>query len=249
MKILVAIKRVPDYQAKVKIAPGGKAIVTDAIKWIVNPFDEIAVEEAVRLREAGVATQVTALSIGPDETQQQLRYCLAMGADDAVLVRDSGDIDSFGAAQVIAAFFKKGDYTLLLMGKQAIDSDRNQAAQMVAEILELPQACFASKVVIEGALARVDREVDGGIEQVTIPLPGVISTDLRLNEPRYAALPNIMKAKKKPLVTMEFADLGVVVQPRMVIVKLDPPTGRKAGRKVGSVEELLTALRDEARVL
>ena len=249
MKILVAVKRVPDYQAKVKIAPDGKGIVTDSIKWIVNPFDEIAVEEAVRLREAGIATQVTVISIGPDDTQQQLRYCLAMGADDAVLVRNSGDVDSFGAARVISACFKKGGYTLLLMGKQAIDSDRNQTAQMVCEILELPQACFASKVVIEGNVARVDREVDGGIEQVTIPLPGVISTDLRLNEPRYAALPNIMKAKKKPLDIIELADLGVTLESQVVVVKMDPPAGRKAGRKVGSVEELLTVLRDEARVL
>jgi electron transfer flavoprotein beta subunit len=172
-----------------------------------------------------------------------------MGADDAVLVRNSGDVDSFGAARVISACFKKGDYTLLLMGKQAIDSDRNQTAQMVCEILELPQACFASKVVIEGNVARVDREVDGGIEQVTIPLPGVISTDLRLNEPRYAALPNIMKAKKKPLDIIELADLGVTLESQVVVVKMDPPAGRKAGRKVGSVEELLTVLRDEARVL
>jgi electron transfer flavoprotein beta subunit len=172
-----------------------------------------------------------------------------MGADDAVLVRNAGDIDSFGAARAISAFFKKGDYTLLLMGKQAIDSDRNQTAQMVAEMLELPQACFASKVVIEGNVARVDREVDGGIEQVTIPLPGVISTDLRLNEPRYAALPNIMKAKKKPLDTIKLGDLGVSAEARIVVVKMESPAGRKAGRKVGSVEELLTVLRDEARVL
>jgi electron transfer flavoprotein beta subunit len=249
MKILVAVKRVPDYQAKVKIAPSGTSIVTDTIKWIVNPFDEIAVEEAVRLKEQGLATEVSVVCIGPDDAQQQLRYCLAMGADDAVLVQDTTNCDSFVAAQVLAALYKKGNYGLILLGKQSIDSDRNQTAQMVAELLELPQACFASKIEISGAVAEVEREVDGGIERVRLPMPAVISTDLRLNEPRYASLPNIMKAKKKPLEIVPLTSLVSDVTPKVTVLKFEPPAPRKAGRKVASVADLVTALRDEVKVI
>jgi electron transfer flavoprotein beta subunit len=201
MKILVPIKRVPDYQAKVKIKPDGSGIETDGIKWIVNPFDEIAVEEALRLKEAGKAAEVIVLSVGPADTAAQIRYALAMGADSGILVKYDGYCDSDLASRVIAEVFKKGGsggegYGLIIMGKQAIDSDANQTAQLLAARLGIAQACFASKMVLESGFAVVTREVDGGLETIKVPTPCVISTDLRLNEPRYASLPGIMKAKK-----------------------------------------------------
>jgi electron transfer flavoprotein beta subunit len=249
MKILIAVKRVPDYQAKVRIAPDGKGIVADGIKWIVNPFDEIAVEEGVRIKEKGGECEVVVLSIGPDDAQQQLRYALAMGADRAILVKSDAIIDSYTAAMAIAAYAKLDNYSLILMGKQAIDSDCNQTAQMVAEILQWPQACFASKIQITADEAVVEREVDGGIETVLLQLPAVISADLRLNEPRYASLPNIMKAKKK---TLDFVDLNTLVpniEQHVEIVKLEYPPGRKGGRKVASVEDLVRVLKEEYKVV
>ncbi len=196
MKILVPVKRVPDYEAKIKINDAGNGIVTDGIKWICNPFDEIAVEEAIKLRDAGKAEEVIVVGIGPEDVVTQLRYGMAMGADSGILVKYDGEVDSDLASKIIAAVYAKGEYGLVLMGKQAIDSDANQTAQLLATRLELPQACFASKVELGDSDASVTREVDGGLETLKISLPAVISTDLRLNEPRYASLPNIMKAKK-----------------------------------------------------
>lgn len=249
MKILVSVKRVPDYEAKIRVASDGKGIVTDGIKWIVNPFDEIAVEEAVRIKEAGKADSVTVVCIDTEEAQQQLRYALAMGADEALLITTEKPVDSNGAARLLSEVYKKGDFGLVLMGKQAIDTDRNQTPQMLAALLKLPQACFASKITLEEGYAMVEREVDGGIETVKLSLPAVISADLRLNEPRYASLPNIMKAKKKPLEMKPATEFGLDLSPKVTTVKLAPPASRQGGRKVADVEELLTALQNEAKVL
>ncbi len=247
MKILVPVKRVPDYQAKVKVKADGSGIETDGIKWIVNPFDEIAVEEAIRLKEAGKATEVEVLGIGPEDVSTQLRYAMAMGADTAILVRYSGLLDSDLASRVLAEVFKRGTYGLVIMGKQAIDSDCNQTGQLMASRLNLPQACFASKIVLEGNAALVTREVDGGLETIKISTPCVVTTDLRLNEPRYAPLPGIMKAKKKPLQEIKIEDLGLDLNPKIKILKMSPPAGRQAGRKVESVEELIKALQTEVK--
>lgn len=249
MKILVPVKRVPDWQIKLKLLPDGSNIQTDGIKWIMNTFDEIAVEEAIRLKEKGVATEIVLVSVGPADVRQRLEYGLAMGADSAILVKHDGPADSDLASRVIAEVFKRGSYSMILMGKQAIDSDSNQTAQLVAARLNLPQACFASKVAIEGENAVVTREVDGGLETIKVPLPCVVSTDLRLNEPRYAALPNLMKAKKKPFEELTLDALGVSPEVKVSIKKLSLPQGRKAGRKVGSVAELITALQNEAKVI
>ena len=249
MIIFVPVKRVPDYQTKVKVNPNGSGIVTEGIKWICNPFDEIAVEEALRLKEAGKATEVVVVGIGPQDVSAQLRYAMAMGADRGILVVHEGPIDSDLASRVLAEVWKKGSYGLCIMGKQAIDSDANQTPQLLAARLNLAQACFASKVVIDGGTATVTREVDGGLETIAVPMPCVISTDLRLNEPRYAPLPGIMKAKKKPLEEIPIASLGVDITPRVVVKTMVPPTGRKGGRKVASVDELVSALQNEAKVL
>lgn len=249
MKILVPVKRVPDWQIKLRLLPDGSGIQTDGIKWILNTFDEIAVEEAIRLKEKGLATEIVLVSIGPDDVRARLEYALAMGADSAILVKHEGPADSDLASRVIAEVFKKGDYSLILLGKQAIDSDANQTAQLVAGRLNLPQACFASKIVIEGGSAVVTREVDGGLETIKIPIPCVVSTDLRLNEPRYAALPNLMKAKKKPFEVITLESLGVTPDVKVKVRALSTPGARKAGRKVGSVQELIDALQNEAKVL
>lgn len=249
MKILVAIKRVPDFQIKVKVKSDGSGIETGAIKWIVNPFDEIAVEEALKLKEAGKTAEVVVASIGPSDVSTQLRYAMAMGADSGVLVKYDGYIDSDLAARVFEALFRKGDYGLIIMGKQAIDSDAGQTPQLLATRLGIPQACFASKVVLEGTAAEVTREVDGGLETIKVPLPCVISTDLRLNEPRYASLPGIMKAKKKPLDELEISALGIEASTKLKILKVSPPPLRKGGRKVDSVEALVKALQEEAKVI
>jgi electron transfer flavoprotein beta subunit len=249
MKILVPVKRVPDWQIKLKLLPDGSGIQTDGIKWILNTFDEIAVEEAIRLKEKGIATEIMLVSIGPDDVRARLEYALAMGADSAILVKHDGPADSDLASRVIAEVFKKGDYSMILLGKQAIDSDSNQTAQLVAGRLNLPQACFASKVVVEGGSAIVTREVDGGLETIKVPMPCVVSTDLRLNEPRYAALPNLMKAKKKPFEVITLDSLGVSPQVKVKVRSLTTPGARKAGRKVGSVQELIDALQNEAKVL
>lgn len=249
MKILVPVKRVPDYQAKVKVKGDGSGIETESIKWIVNPFDEIAVEEALKLKESGVANEVVVVGIGPEDVQTQLRYALAMGADAAILVRFGGTIDSDLASRVLVEVYKRSGAQLIIMGKQAIDSDANQTAQLLAARLALPQATFASKVQIEGGAALVTREVDGGLETVRVPLPCVVSTDLRLNTPRYASLPGIMKAKKKPLEELALESLGVEPTTAVRTVTLSTPGKRQAGKKLGSVSELVQALQNEARVL
>lgn len=253
MKIIVPVKRVPDYESKIKILSDGSGIVTEGIKWIANPFDEIAVEEALRLKEQGHATEVVAVTIGPADAVTQLRYALAMGADRGIHVVVSEAIDSHVAAQVLRALVVKEAPHLVLMGKQAIDSDANQTAQLVAGGLGWPQACFASKIVVQagadgGTELHVTREIDGGLETLAVPLPAVVSTDLRLNEPRYASLPNIMKAKKKQVDELKCVDLGVTAAPRVVVRSLSFPPRRAAGKKVGSVAELVAALRDDAKV-
>ncbi len=249
MKILVPVKKVPDWQIKLKVLPDGSGIQTDGIKWILNTFDEIAVEEAIRLKEKGVASEIVLVSIGAADVRARLEYALAMGADSAILVKYEGPVDSDLASRVIAEVFKRGEYSMVLMGKQAIDSDSNQTAQLLAGRLNLPQACFASKVVVEGGAAVVTREIDGGLETLKVPLPCVVSTDLRLNEPRYAALPNLMKAKKKPFEELALESLGVSADVKLRIRGMSLPAGRKAGKKVASVAELVSALQQEAKVL
>jgi electron transfer flavoprotein beta subunit len=249
MKILVPVKRVPDWQIKLKLLPDGSNIQTDGIKWIVNTFDEIAVEEAIRLKEKGVVTEIVLVSVGPADVRSRLEYALAMGADSAVLVRHDGPVDSDLASRAIAEVFKRGDYSMILLGKQAIDSDSNQTAQLLAARLSLSQACFASKIVVEGQIATVTREIDGGLETIRLPLPCVVSTDLRLNEPRYAALPNLMKAKKKPFEELSLEALGVSPDVKLRVKSYSMPSGRKAGRKVTDVAELVSVLRNEAKVI
>lgn len=249
MKILVPVKRVPDYEAKIKIKPDGSDIVTDGIKWIANPFDEIAVEEALKIREKGDASEVVVVGVGPADAATQLRYGMAMGADSGVLVTYDGKVDSDLAARAIAAVYEKGDYGLIIMGKQSIDSDANQTGQLLAERLGLPQACFASQVELGDGTAKVTREVDGGLETIQISTPCVITTDLRLNEPRYASLPGIMKAKKKPMEEIPLSELGIEPNVRITVRKMTPPPGRAAGRKVADVAELVSALQNEAKVI
>ncbi|MCB0318386.1 MAG: electron transfer flavoprotein subunit beta/FixA family protein [Bdellovibrionales bacterium] len=249
MNILVPIKRVPDYEAKIKIKSDGSGVETDGIKWIVNPFDEIAVEEAIKLKEAGKANEVVVVTIGPDDSVQQLRYGMAMGADRGIIVKHDGEIDSDLASRVLQKVYESGDFGLIIMGKQSIDSDANQTAQLLAARLNIPQACFASKVELADSSAIVTREVDGGLETINVSTPCVISTDLRLNEPRYASLPGIMKAKKKPLDEKVLADFGVDAAVKIKVHTMTPPPGRSAGRKVENVAELVTALQSEAKVL
>lgn len=249
MKILVPIKRVPDYQVKVKVKSDGSGIETDGIKWIVNPFDEIAVEEALKIKESGAASEVIVCTVGPDDAQNQLRYGMAMGADSGILVKSDNAIDSDLASRVIAEIYKKGSYGLIILGKQAIDSDANQTAQLLSVRLGIPQACFASKVVIDQGAALVTREVDGGLETLRLPTPCIISTDLRLNQPRYASLPGIMKAKKKPLEEISLDSLGLNTSPKIKINRMSLPPKRQAGKKVDSVAALISALQQEAKVL
>lgn len=249
MKILVPVKRVPDWQMKLKLAPDSSGISTEGVKWIINTFDEIAVEEAIRLKEKGQATEVVVMSLGPSDVRARLEYALAMGADSAILVKHDGPADSDLASRVLVELFKKGGYGMILMGKQAIDSDSNQTAQLTAGRLNIPQACFASKVSIENGHALVTREVDGGLEHVKLPLPCVVSSDLRLNEPRYAALPNLMKAKKKPFEEIGLDSLGVDAALKVKVLKMSQPQGRKAGKKVADVNELISLLQNEAKVI
>ncbi len=250
-KILVPIKRVPDYEMKVKVLPSGDGIQTDNIKWIVNPFDEIAVEEALKIKESRSDVEVVVVTFGPAAAAEQLRSALAMGADRAILVATDGGTDSDGAARVLAALCRRDSYHLVIMGKQSIDSDANQTGQLLAAALDWPQATFASKVVVNesGASAQVTREVDGGLETIEIDLPGVITTDLRLNTPRYTTLPNIVKAKKKPLEEVTAEALGVQAAPKVKVHRLSMPESRKAGVKVQSVAELVEKLQNEAKVL
>ncbi|MGE5669326.1 MAG: electron transfer flavoprotein subunit beta/FixA family protein [Betaproteobacteria bacterium] len=249
MKILVSIKRVIDYNVKVRVKPDGTGVETANVKMSMNPFDEIAVEEAVRLKEKGIATEVVAMSCGAVTCQETLRTALALGADRAILVHTDTELQPLAVAKLLRAVVQKESPQLVILGKQAIDDDANQTGQMLAALLDWPQATFASKIDIAGASATVKREVDGGLETVEVALPAVVTTDLRLNEPRYATLPNIMKAKKKPLDTLTPEALGVDIASRLVTVKVSEPAKRKGGGRVADVKELVAKLRNEAKVL
>jgi electron transfer flavoprotein beta subunit len=249
MIVLVAIKRVIDFNVKVRVKSDGTGVETANVKMSMNPFDEIAVEEAVRLKEKGVATEVVAVSCGPAAAQETLRTALALGADRAILVDTSEELQPLGVAKLLRAIVEKEQPRLVILGKQAIDDDSNQTGQMLAALLDWPQATFASKVDLGADAATVKREVDGGLETVEIRLPAIVTTDLRLNEPRYATLPNIMKAKKKPLETLTPAALGVDVAPRLKTLKVTEPPKRKGGGRVADVKELVTKLRNEAKVI
>ena len=249
MKILVPVKRVIDYNVKVRVKADGTGVDLANVKMSMNPFDEIAVEEAIRLREAGVATEVIAVSCGVTACQETLRTAMAIGADRSILVETDVDLQPLAVAKLLAAAVRKEAPQLVILGKQAIDDDANQTAQMLAALLGWSQATFASKVVIADGKATVTREVDGGLETIEVTLPAVISADLRLNEPRYATLPNIMKAKKKPLEVFKPADLGVDVAPRIKTLKVGEPPKRSAGIKVPDVATLVAKLKNEAKVI
>jgi len=249
MKVLVAVKRVIDYNVKVRPKADGSDVDLANVKMAVNPFCEIAIEEAVRLKEAGSATEVVAVSIGPKVCQEQLRTALALGADRAILVETDVSPEPLVAAKLLKAVVEKESPNLVILGKQAIDGDNNQTGQMLGALSGMPQGTFASEVKIDGDSVNVTREIDGGLQTVRLKLPAIVTTDLRLNEPRYASLPNIMKAKKKPLDTLAPADLGVDVSPRLSLVKVAPPPERQAGIKVESVDELVDKLKNEAKVI
>ena len=249
MKVLVGIKRVVDFNVKVRVKADGSGVETANVKMSMNPFDEIAVEEAVRLKEAGVATEIVAVSCGVSACQETLRTALAIGADRAILVETDADLQPLAVAKLLKAVVQKESPGLVILGKQAIDDDSNQTGQMLAALLEWPQATFASKVKIEGGKAQVTREVDGGLETLSIRMPAVVTTDLRLNEPRYVTLPNIMKAKKKTLETLKPDALGVDVAPRLSTLKVVEPSKRKAGVKVADAKALIEKLRNDAKVL
>jgi electron transfer flavoprotein beta subunit len=249
MKVLVAVKRVIDFNVKVRVRPDGTGVETANVKMSMNPFDEIAVEEAVRLKERGIATEVVAVSCGLAQAQETLRTALALGADRAILVETAADLQPLAVAKLLRALVDREQPRLVLLGKQAIDDDSNQTGQMLAALLDWPQATFASKLDVAGDAATVKREIDGGLETVEVRLPAVVTTDLRLNEPRYATLPNIMKAKKKPLETVKPEDLGVDVAPRLRTVKVAEPPKRTGGGRVGDVKELVAKLRNEAKVI
>jgi len=250
VKILVPVKRVPDPETVIKIGGDGTGIVTDNVKWVINPFDEIAVEEALRVKEKVSGTEVVLVSIGQKTAQEQLRTGLAMGADRAILVVADTALDPLAVARILHKLVDAEQPRLVIMGKQAIDDDSNCVGQMLAELLGWPQATFASKVELAGeSSAKVTREIDGGLETIAVPLPAIVTADLRLNEPRYASLPGIMKARKKELKEIPVAQLGVDVTPSVVLVKLETPSKRSAGRKVGSVQELVQVLHNEAKVI
>ena len=249
MKILVPVKRVVDYNVKVRVKADGTGVDIANVKMSMNPFDEIAVEEAVRLKEKGAATEVVAVSCGVAQCQETLRTALAIGADRAIHVETDAELQPLAVAKLLAALVAKEQPGLVILGKQAIDDDANQTGQMLAALADLPQATFASKVEVADGKAKVTREVDGGLETLEITLPAVVTTDLRLNEPRYVTLPNIMKAKKKPLDKVSPADLGVDVSPRLKTLKVAEPAGRKAGIKVADVAALVDKLRNEAKVI
>ena len=249
MKILVAVKRVVDYNVKVRVKSDNTDVDIANVKMSINPFDEIAVEEAVRLKEKGAATEVVAVSCGPAASQDALRTALAIGADRAVLVETDAVLQPLAVAKLLAAVQVKEQAGLLMLGKQAIDDDANQTGQMLAALLKLPQATFASKIEVADGQATVTREVDGGMETVCLPLPAVVTADLRLNEPRYVTLPNIMKARKKPLEKLSPAELGVDPAPRLKVLQVTEPPERQGGVKVGSVDELVEKLKNEAKVI
>jgi len=249
VKILVPVKRVPDPATTIRVLADGSGIATDNVKWVINPFDEIAIEEALRIKEKQGAGEVILISIGQQTWQEQLRTGLAMGADRAILVRTEAPLDTLAIARIIAKIASDEQPGIVMIGKQAIDDDSNQVGQMIAEMLGWPQATFASKIEIVGEKCTVVREADGGLETIAFPLPAVITADLRLNEPRYASLPGIMKARKKPLADIAADSLGVDLAPKLKIKTLKAPDKRQAGRKVGSVEELVEVLHTEAKVI
>jgi electron transfer flavoprotein beta subunit len=249
MKILVSVKRVVDANVKVRVKADGSGVELANVKMAMNPFDEIAVEEAVRLKEAGAATEVVAVSCGVQACQETLRTALAFGADRAILIETDAELQPLAVAKLLKAIVTKESPQLVVMGKQAIDDDNNQTGQMLAALLNWPQATFASQVKLEGGGAQVTREVDGGLETVAIKLPAVVTTDLRLNEPRYVTLPNIMKAKKKPLETLKPNALGVEVAPRIATLKVEEPPKRKSGIKVPDAKTLVEKLKTDAKVI
>jgi len=249
MKVLVCVKRVVDYNVKVRVKPDQSGVDIANVKMSMNPFDEIAVEEAMRLKEAGTATEVVAVSCGVTQCQETLRTALAIGADRAILVETDADLQPLAVAKLLAAVCEREQPQLVILGKQAIDDDANQTGQMLAALRNMPQATFASRLRVADGRAEVLREVDGGLETVSVRLPAVITTDLRLNEPRYVTLPNIMKAKKKPLEVLNPAALGVDPAPRLRTLKVAEPPVRKAGIKVPDVATLVSKLRDEAKVI
>ena len=249
MKILVAVKRVVDYNVKIRVRSDNTGVETGNVKMSMNPFDEIAVEEALRLREAGQASEVVAVSLGPAACSETLRTALAMGADRGILVETEAELQPLAVAKALKAIAEAESPGLIILGKQAIDDDSNQTGQMLAALLGWPQGAFTSKLAVDGGKAEVTREVDGGLEIIILDLPAVITTDLRLNEPRYATLPNIMKAKKKPIDILTPEDLGVDATPRLEIIKVSEPPLRKAGIKVLGVAELVEKLKNEAKVI
>ncbi|HUC61131.1 MAG TPA: electron transfer flavoprotein subunit beta/FixA family protein [Alphaproteobacteria bacterium] len=249
MKLLVPVKRVVDFNVKIRVKSDQSGVETANVKMSMNPFDEIAVEEAVRLKEAGKATEIVALSIGPAQAQETIRTALAMGADRGIHVETDQEVQPLAVAKLLKAVVAKENPALVILGKQAIDDDSNQTGQMLAALLGWPQATFASKLVAKDGELEVTREVDGGLETVAIKLPAIVTTDLRLNEPRYASLPNIMKAKKKPIDKLSPADLGVDVSPRLATLKVEEPSKRKGGVKVKDVAELVAKLKSEAKVI
>jgi len=249
MKILVPVKRVIDYNVKVRVKSDESGVDLANVKMSMNPFDEIAVEEAVRLKEAGTANEIVAVSIGPEKAQDQLRQALAMGADRAILIKTDETVEPLGVAKLLKAVIEEEKPDLVILGKQAIDDDSNQTGQMLAALLGWGQGTFASKVEKDGEALNVTREIDGGLQTVSLKLPAIVTTDLRLNEPRYASLPNIMKAKKKPLDVKEVGDYGADIAPRLETLKVSEPPKREAGVKVESVAELVDKLKNEAGVL
>jgi len=249
MKLLVAVKRVVDYNVKVRVKSDKSGVETAGVKMSMNPFDEIAVEEAIRLKEKGIATEIVAVSVGVTQAQETIRTALAMGADRGILVETDVAVEPLAVAKLLKALAEKEGAELVILGKQAIDDDMNATGQMLAALLGWPQGTFASKVEIADGTAKVTREVDGGLETVELKLPAVVTADLRLNEPRYASLPNIMKARKKQIDIVKPADLGVDVTPRLTIVSVAEPPGRKAGIKVPDVATLVDKLRNEAKVI
>ncbi|WP_339806090.1 electron transfer flavoprotein subunit beta/FixA family protein [uncultured Marinobacter sp.] len=249
MKVLVAVKRVIDYNVKVRVKPDNSGVDLANVKMAMNPFCEIAVEEAVRLKEKGVASEIVVVSIGPKAAQEQIRTALALGADRGIHIETEGEVQSLQAAKLLKAVVDKEEPKLVILGKQSIDSDNNQTGQMLAALSGMPQGTFANAVAVEGDKLNVTREVDGGLMTVSLNLPAVVTTDLRLNEPRYASLPNIMKAKKKPLDVTSPADLGVDVGGSLSVVKVEAPASRQAGIKVEDVAQLVDKLKNEAKVI
>ena len=249
MKVLVPVKRVVDYNVKVRVKSDNSGVELDNVKMSMNPFDEIAVEEALRLKEKGIATEVIAISIGSTQVQETIRNALAMGADSGIFVEASNNLEPLNIAKIISSIVKKENIHLLILGKQAIDDDMNATGQMIAALLGWPQATFASKIDISDEKAIVSREVDGGIENIEVSLPAVISTDLRLNEPRYASLPNIMKAKKKPINQIQVDELNLKIEQRLEILRVEEPAKRQSGIMLKTVDELVDKLKNEAKVI